>query len=51
MRSLAIGDYVAVYHATDAVITVVRVFHGARDIDTLMRLTDWEPPGQERNGQ
>jgi toxin ParE1/3/4 len=44
-RSLVVGDYVLVYHTTDAVVTIIRVFHGSRDIETQMRLTDWEPPG------
>jgi toxin ParE1/3/4 len=49
VRSIVVGDYVLIYHATDAVVTVVRVFHGARDIEILMRMTDWEPP--EANGE
>ena len=47
VRSIVVGDYILIYHATDAVVTVVRIFHGARDIETLMRLTDWEPPGTD----
>lgn len=44
IRSTVVGDYVVVYHAADDVVTVVRVLHGARDVDTVWRLTDWEPP-------
>ena len=44
VRSTVVGDYVLIYHTTDEVVTIVRVFHGSRDIETLMRLTDWEPP-------
>jgi len=45
VRSTVVGDYVLIYHATDAIVTIVRIFHGSRDIETLMRLTDWQPPG------
>jgi toxin ParE1/3/4 len=48
VRSTIVGDYVLVYHATDAVVTIIRIFHGSRDIETQMRLTDWQPP--EVNG-
>jgi len=44
VRSTVVGDYVLVYHVARAVVTIIRVFHGARDIETLMRLADWEPP-------
>jgi toxin ParE1/3/4 len=44
VRSVVVGDYILIYHATDATVTLIRIFHGARDLETLMRLTDWEPP-------
>jgi toxin ParE1/3/4 len=44
IRSTVVGDYVLVYHTTDTVVTVVRIFHGSRDIETLIRLTDWQSP-------
>ena len=49
IRSTVVGDYVIVYHATDTIVTIIRIFHGSRDIETLMRLTDWQPP--EVNGE
>ena len=49
VRSKVVGDYIIVYHATDAVVTVIRIFHGSRDIETQMRLTDWQSP--EVNGE
>jgi toxin ParE1/3/4 len=49
VRSTVVGDYIIVYHATDAVVTVIRIFHGSRDIETQMRLTDWQSP--EVNGE
>jgi len=44
VRSLVVSEYVIVYHATDRIVTIIRIFHGSRDIETQMRLTDWEPP-------
>jgi toxin ParE1/3/4 len=49
VRSTVVGDYIIVYHATAAVVTVIRIFHGSRDIETQMRLTDWQSP--EVNGE
>ncbi len=44
VRSLVVGDYIVVYQVAEKVVTVLRLFHGSRDIDTLMNLTDWRPP-------
>src|SRR5262245_42122715 len=39
VRNLVVGDYILIYHLTDTIITVIRIFHGSRDIETQMRLT------------
>ena len=35
LRSLAVGNYVIYYVPTDSTVEVVRVLHGARDVDAL----------------
>jgi toxin ParE1/3/4 len=45
VRSTVVGDYLIIYHTTDEVVTIIRILHGARNIEALMRETDWEPPG------
>lgn len=44
IRTTVVGDHIIVYHATDDVVTVIRVVHGAQDLDAVWRLTYWEPP-------
>jgi toxin ParE1/3/4 len=50
MRSVVIGDYVVFYHITPKVVTILRILHGSRNIDAIMRQLDWSPP-QELNGE
>jgi len=35
IRSLVVGSYIAIYHATDQVVTILRVVHGARDLKAI----------------
>jgi len=41
-RSFALRPYVIVYREVPEGIEIIRVLHGARDIDTAMRLQDGE---------
>ena len=38
LRSRAVGSYVIFYRAMEAGIFVIRIVHGARDIDDLLRV-------------
>jgi toxin ParE1/3/4 len=42
LRSVVIDRYVLFYRASEEAISMVRVLHGARDIDRIMRASDPE---------
>lgn len=42
LRSLAVGYYIIYYVPTDSTVEIVRVLHGARDVEALFR----DNPGQ-----
>lgn len=50
VRSTVIGDYILIYHATDEVVTIIRILHGARNIEALMRDSDWDPQSPTESG-
>jgi toxin ParE1/3/4 len=37
LRSVAIGDYVAIFRPTDDTIEVLRILHGSRDVERVIR--------------
>lgn len=48
IRSTVVGDYIVLYHASIATVTVIRVLHGARNLQAIWDKTKWNAP--ESNG-
>jgi toxin ParE1/3/4 len=42
LRSFAVGNYVVFYRAREGGIEVIRVLHGARDVETVLREEELE---------